>query len=197
MSVKHSKLNEEEVLLAFSVEPSHDRTTLEQYLSLYPEHANALVDCPIELMIDASRGDDELQVSSEQVVEKAWQQFQTAIGSAQNAAVADPFVQLTRSAFKSVAQRLNISNLLLMRFRDRAVDASTIPRQLVQRLAGELGATVDAVSAYLNNPPTIVSGLSFRSSVKPAVTEQISFEQAVETSQLTPAQQEALKAMRD
>lgn len=197
MSVEHSKLNEEEVLLAFSVEPSHDRTTLEQYLSLYPEHANALVDCSIELMIDASRGDDELQVSSEQVVEQAWQQFQTTIGSAQNAAVADPFIQLTRSAFKSVAQRLNISNLLLMRFRDRAVDASTIPRQLVQRLAAELGATVDAVSAYLNNPPTMVSGLSFRSSVKPAVTEQISFEQAVETSQLTPAQQEALKALRD
>jgi len=148
-------------------------------------------------MIDASRRDDELQVSSEQVVDQAWEQFQTAIGSAQNAAVADPFIQLTRSAFKSVAQRLNISNLFLMRFRDRAVDASTIPRQLVQRLAGELGATVDAVSAYLNNPPTIVSGLSFRSSVKPAVTEQISFEQAVETSQLTPDQQEALKALRD
>jgi hypothetical protein len=70
-------------------------------------------------------------------------------------------------------------------------------RKFIFIWAGSIGATVDAVSAYLNNPPTMVSGLSFRSSVKPAVTEQISFEQAVETSQLTPAQQEALKALRD
>jgi hypothetical protein len=198
MSTENSRLNEEEVLLAFSVEPVHDRATLERYLRQYPEHAHALVDCSIELMVDASLGRDEAQVSSERVVEQAWQQFQAAaVGSAQSATVANPFAQLNPTAFKSVAKKLDISNLLLMRFRDRAVDAATIPGRLVQRLAVELGATADAMSAYLRSPPTMVASQSFRSNVKPAVTAQISFDQAVETSQLTPAQKEALKALRD
>jgi hypothetical protein len=96
-----------------------------------------------------------------------------------------------------MAKRLDISNLFLIRVRERAIDAATIPRRLVQRLAAELGATADAVSAYLGSPPSITSGQSFRSNVKPEVAAQISFEQAVETSQLTPAQKEALRALRD
>jgi len=55
---QHSRPSEEEVLLAFSVEPTHDRKTLEQYLREYPEHAKALVACSIELMVDATRGDE-------------------------------------------------------------------------------------------------------------------------------------------
>lgn len=39
--------SEEEVLLAFAVEPTHDRKTLERYLSEFPEHSIALVDCSI------------------------------------------------------------------------------------------------------------------------------------------------------
>lgn len=197
MSTDHSRLSEEVVLLAFSVEPTHDRETLEHYLRQYPEHAHALVDCSIELMIDASLGVNEMQVSSERVVEQAWRQFQAAIGSVQSAAATNPFAQLNPTTFKSAAKRLDISNLMLIRFRERAIDAATIPRRLVQRLASELGTTADTVSAYLRSPPAMVSSQSFRSNVKPAVTAQISFEQAVETSQLTPVQKEALKALRD
>lgn len=193
MSTEHLKLSEEEVLHTFSVEPKHDRAILEHYLSQYPEHALALIDCSIELMIDASCGIDVVQVSSEHIVEQAWQQFQTS----QNTAVENPFAQLNPSAFKAVAKGLNISNLLLIRFRDRAIDVTTIPRRLVQRLAVEIGATVDAVFTYLQSPPAMVAGQSFRSSVKPSVTDQISFEQAVETSQLTIEQKNALMALKD
>jgi len=42
-----------------------------------------------------------------------------------------------------------------------------------------------------------VSSQSFRSNVKPEVAAQISFEQALETSQLTPAQKAALQSFRD
>ncbi|WP_439590286.1 hypothetical protein [Hydrogenophaga sp.] len=198
MSAEHPRLDEEEVLLAFSVEPTHDRATLERYLNQYPEHALALVDCSIELMMDASHSGEEVQISSDQVVDQAWQQFQAAIGSAQGtAALANPFAQLQPTAFKSVARKLDISNLFLIRVRERAIDASTIPRRFVQKLAAELGATTDAVSAYLRSPPTMTTSLSFRSNVKPEVAAQISFDQAVETSQLKPAQKEALQALRD
>lgn len=197
MSAEHPRPDEEEVLLAFSVEPTHDRATLEHYLSQYPEHAKAIVDCSIKLMMNASRAGEDGQVSSGQVVEQAWRQFQAAMGSAQSSVIANPFAQLTPTAFKSMAKRLDISNLFLIRVRERAIDAATIPGRLVQRLAAELGATADAVSAYLGSPPAMVSSQSFRSNVKPAVAAQISFEEAVETSQLRPAQKEAVRALRD
>ena len=198
MNTENSRLDEEEVLLAFSVEPRHDRVTLEYYLNQYPEHSLALVDCSIEMMMDASHSDDEVQVSSDQVADQAWRQFQAAMGSVQGtAAIANPFAQLQPTAFKSIAKRLDVSNLFLIRVRERAIDAATFPRRFVQQLAAELGATVDAVSAYLRSPPTMASSLSFRSNVKPEVAAQIPFDQAVETSQLTPSQKEALQALRD
>lgn len=198
MSTENSRLDEEEVLLAFSIEPRHDRATLEHYLNQYPEHALALVDCSIELMMDACHSGDEDQVSSDQVVDEAWRQFQAAMGSAQGTvANANPFAQLQPTAFKSIAKRLDVSNLFLIRVRERAIDAATFPRRFVQQLAAELGATADAVSAYLRSPPTMASSLSFRSNVKPEVAAQIPFDQAVETSQLTPSQKEALQALRD
>ena len=41
----------EDVLLAFSVEPVHDRPTLERYLKHYPQFAEDLVDMSHELRI--------------------------------------------------------------------------------------------------------------------------------------------------
>jgi len=74
---QHSRPSEEEILLAFSVEPTHDRKTLEQYLIEYPEHAKALVTCSIELMFDVTRNDD-VVVTSEGAIDRAWQRFQTS-----------------------------------------------------------------------------------------------------------------------
>lgn len=193
---QNSRPSEEEVLLAFSVEPTHDHKTLEQYLREYPEHAKALVTCSIELMVDAARN-DEVVVTSEGAVDRAWQRFQTVVGQSDDVLVVNPFATLNPTAFRSLAKKLGITNLLLIRLRDRAIVAATIPRRFVQGLASELGATAEAVMGYLQSPPAMVSGHSFRSAVKPAVTEQISFAEAIEMSQLTPAQLEALKALQD
>lgn len=194
---QHSRPSEEEVLLAFSVEPTRDRKTLEQYLIEYPEHAKALVTCSIELMIDATRNDD-VVVTSEGAIDRAWQRFQTVVGQSDDLLVTNPFATLNPTAFRSLAKKLDITNLLLIRLRDRAIVAATIPRRFVEGLAAELGATAEAVMGYLQSPPAIVSGHSFRSTVKPAATtEQISFTEAIETSQLTQAQLDALKALQD
>lgn len=193
---QHSRPSEEEVLLTFSVEPTHDHKTLEQYLREYPEHAKALVACSIELMVDTTRS-DEITVTSEDAVDHAWQRFQSVVELPDDVPVINPFATLNPTAFKSLAKKLDINNLLLIRLRDRAIVAATIPRRFVQGLASELGATAESVMDYLRSPPAMVSAHSFRSSVKPAVTEQISFAEAIEKSQLTPAQQDALKALQD
>lgn len=127
---------------------------------------------------------------------EAWQRFERAVQQL-DAEIANPFAQLNTSGFKALARSLDVSNLFLMRVRDRAIRVATIPAQFVEMLASELGATVQTVGAYLQGPPGMVSGQAFRSSVKPSVGEQITFDQAVETSQLTPEQQATLKALSD
>lgn len=198
MSTRDSSAPDEEaVLLAFSVEPNHDRETLERYINEFPEYAAALIDCSIAFMVEAGADGRAAAVSSDDAVDKAWQRFQLAVEEPAVADVINPFAKLNPSGFKAVARSLDVSNLFLIRLRDRAIDAATIPRRFIEKLASELGASARDVGEYLRSSPAIVSGHSFRSNVKPAVTEQITFLQAIETSQLTPAQQEALRALSD
>jgi hypothetical protein len=187
--------SEEEVLLAFAVEPTHDRKTLERYLSEFPEHSIALVDCSIEFMLDSTRSDNVVE-STEDTVEHAWQRFQ-AMMSVDDTPLINPFAKLNSTAFKSLAKRLDITNLLLVRLRDRAIEPMTIPIRFIQKLAAEFEVTVDAVLAFLNGSPSMISNHSFRSSVKPMVTNQITFQEAIETSQLTESQKNTLKALED
>ena len=186
--------DEESVLMAFSMEPSHDREVLERYISEYPQHAAALIDCSIDLLQQQPAEDVSATVVPDSAVDKAWQRFERAVQQPA-AEVANPFAKLNSTGFKSLARSLNVSNLFLMRVRDRAISAATIPARFVEKLASELGGTAQAMGAYLQGPPGMVSGHAFRSSVKPSVGEQISFDQAVATSQLTPEQQAMLKAL--
>ncbi|WP_435751663.1 hypothetical protein [Thauera sp. AutoDN2] len=188
--------DEESVLMAFSMEPRHGRETLERYIREYPQHATALIDCSIDLLHEPPADDAPATVVSDSAVDKAWQRFERAVQQP-DAEVANPFAKLNTSSFKSLARSLDVSNLFLMRVRDRAISATTIPARFVEKLASELGSTAQAVGAYLQGPPGMVSGHAFRSSMKPSVGEQITFDQAVATSQLTPEQQATLKALSD
>lgn len=188
--------DEESVLMAFSMEPDHGRETLERYISEYPQHATALIDCSIDLRHLPLAEDVSAAVVPDSLVDNAWQRFERAVQQPA-AEVVNPFAKLNSSGFKSLARSLDVSNLFLMRVRDRAISAATIPARFVEKLASELGATAQAVGAYLQGPPGMISGHAFRSSVKPSVGEQIIFDQAVATSQLTPEQQATLKALSD
>lgn len=188
--------DEESVLMAFSMEPSQGRETLERYIREYPQHATALVDCSIDLLHELPAADVSATEVPDSLVDTAWQRFERAVQQ-HDAEVANPFAKLNTSSFKSLARSLDVSNLFLMRVRDRAIRATTIPSRFIENLASELGATVQAVGAYLQGPPGMVSGPALRSSVKPSIGEQITFDQAVATSQLTPEQQATLKALSD
>lgn len=188
--------DEESVLMAFSMEISRGRETLERYIREYPQHATALIDCSIDLLHQSSMEEVSAAVVSDYAVDKAWQRFERAVQQP-DAEVANPFAKLSPTGFKSLARSLDVSSLFLMRVRDRAISAATIPARFMEKLASELGATAQTVGAYLQGPPGMVSGHAFRSSVKPSVGEQITFDQAVATSQLTPEQQATLKALSD
>ncbi|WP_226507456.1 hypothetical protein [Pseudomonas sp. MWU16-30317] len=190
-------ISEEEVLLAFSVEEYHDSGTLERYVKSYPQHASALVDCSIEFMLGDELVENAQVPATDAAINKAWSQVESFLNfSPKQNNFMNPFAQLSSSAFREVARKINVNGLFLGRVRDRGIKASTFPPKFVARLASELGGTVDSMLAYLSSPPNIDSSQSFRSSEKPTASEQISFDDAVETSQLTTNQQDALLALR-
>lgn len=188
--------DEESVLMAFSMEDSYGRETLERYIREYPQHTTALIDCSIDLLHEPPAADVSTMEVPDSAVDKAWQRFERAVQQPYTE-VANPFAKLSTSSFKSLARSLDVSNLFLMRVRDRAILAATIPTRFVENLASELGATVQALRSYLQGPPRIASRQAFRSSVKPSAGEQITFDQAVTTSQLTQEQQLTLKTLSD
>ncbi len=128
--------DEESVLMAFSMEPSHGREVLERYISEYPQHAAALIDCSIDLLQQQPAEDVSATVVPDSAVDKAWQRFERAVQQPA-AEVANPFAKLNSTGFKSLARSLNVSNLFLMRVRDRAISAATIPARFVEKLASE------------------------------------------------------------
>ncbi len=190
--------DEEEVLLAFAVEQVQSRETLARYVREYPQYAQALIDCSIEIMLQATR-DEGILTASQAAVDDAWDHFEAAMDGFAPVQVApvNPFAKLNPAALRVLGVQLGINSLLLARLRDRAIDAATIPKRFVQRLAASLGVPHDDVAIYLGGRPTMASGQSYRSSEKPAVIEQISFEQAITTSQLTQQQQDALRALQE
>src|SRR6218665_3972590 len=162
--------DEDSLLMAFSMEPSHGRDTLVRYITKYTHQATALIDCCIDLRHEPPVEDVPATVVPDSAVVKAWQRFERAVQQL-DVEVANPFAKLNTSGFKSLARSLDVSNLFLMRVRDRAISAATIPARFIEKLASELGATAQAVAAYLQGPPGMVSGHAFRSSVKPSVGE--------------------------
>lgn len=198
MTSNNTRSDEDEVLITFAIEPAHDRATLERYIAEYPQYTQALIDCAIELMLASTRPEAE-PTRSEAVVDKAWKQFQAAMAPIDEAPeiVIDPFAKLGPASSKALAQRMDITSLFLLRVRNRAIAVVTYPQRFIQQLADELQTSPNALLDYLRTPPTMAPGLSFRSAAKPEVADQVSFEKAVETSQLSSTQKDALLNFKD
>lgn len=201
MNNDSARPGEEQVLLDFAVEPTHDRPTLERYLAEYPQHTQALIDCSIEFIMEIGREVD-AAVPDDAVVDQAWAMFEAARPPAaddapQGVPAVNPFARIGPTEFQGLAARMKLNRLFMGRVRDRAIVASTYPQRFIERLAYELETAPQVLLNYLRVQPTMAGGLSFRANVKPEVAQQMSFEAAIESSQLKSEQKEALQALRD
>ena len=191
--MNNGELNEVDVLLAYAVEPVHDLTTLERYLRRYPQFTQELIDCSIELERDAvgEPGPAPAAMASE----AAWHRFEAAMQK-RPAIPVNPFERLTVQAFRALAADLNMNALFLMRLRDRAIKAASIPGLLIEALANKLEVDRAVMDGFLRGSPALADNdMQFRSAAKPAVPPQIDFKEAVRISQLTEEQQRALLAL--
>jgi hypothetical protein len=184
----------EDVLFAFSVEPRHDRQTLERYLKSYPQFADDLLDLSHELRISASLGPADVLAEDEASFQAAWQQYSAvAPQGVPSASVGDLFNRFKGKTFVALAEALLIPRSVLVALRDRLVVPSSIPTGFIRRFAQAAGATVDSVQQYLTLPPITSAAANFKADQKPETQAQITFETLLAQSNLTEEQGAALQ----
>jgi hypothetical protein len=189
-----SEKSAEDVLFAFSVEPRHDRQTLERYLNSYPQFADDLLDLSHELRISASLGPADILAEDEASFQAAWQQYAAvAPQGAPSASVAKLFDRFKGKAFAALAEALLVPRSVLVALRDRLVVPSSIPRGFIRRFAQAATATVEAAQQYFALPPVTSAAASFKADQKPVAQAQITFEALLAQSNLTEEQTAALQ----
>jgi hypothetical protein len=177
---------------------------LERLVNRFPEHAAKLTDFAVALALEPDAwgfAEDPAPEATRELVSKAMSHYQNRLydlehGRPRSGAAAsdihDPFAKLDKNGFRSLVTRLNVSNIFLMKLRDRQIQPDTITPGGRRRLAAEIGTTSEQLVAYLSGGPVVHGGARFKSDIKPAAAEKQTFKEAVATSNLTDEQQREL-----
>ncbi|WP_050660552.1 hypothetical protein [Gallaecimonas pentaromativorans] len=201
MNTKH-QASQSSVLHAFSVEANPNANTLVRYLKRYPQFREALIDLSIELFTAPSFNEQSTELVPSDNAKRAWSKFQSMLksedpASATHSLMDNPLLSLNKQRFRDLAEALNVNRLFLSMLRDNAIQVATIPRQFLALLAKLLGISVEELRRALDAPFTIASGQRYKASSKPSAGDKITFEEALVQSQLSDAQQSALREMKD
>lgn len=179
----------DDILEDFAAQPRHDRATLEAYLARYPEHAGALLDLSHELRLQSRPEACPIPEADEAWLEESWRRFSASAFPAEAAQAApDPFARLTAGQLADVRRDLDVPTAVVTAFRDRCVEASTVPLAFLRRFAKQLNASLDEFLAHLDGPPRLAAATSHKSGAAPqAPREKMTFE-AVLVDALVPAE---------
>lgn len=183
--------------MAFSVEPEHNRDTLERYLRLHPELAEDLVDLSMELRLQRATAD------ISEPVDEAWIEASLADFHAEAPArvatqAADPFAALASDELVVLRRSLNVPSGVIQGFRSRVVDMASVPAAFVTDLAHGLRTGVDELSAFLAGPPRMTPGLSYKSDDAPSMEGgKITFEALLEQCRVPDDRRKQLLHPRD
>ena len=195
----------DDVLYAFAMAtPIPDPGTLEEFTRKYPAYADDLTDFAVDLLLDsaiedeADEADDDDSVSP--AVSRAISHFQNALYELEKKPVPalqtvpqtkNPFADMDRTRFRSVARGLNANNTFLIKLRDRTIEPETVTSRIgfCEKVAREAGEPMYLVIAHFQGPPVLARGQHFKSDAKPALSARETFEEAVRNSGLSPEQQ--------
>jgi hypothetical protein len=184
MSAIDSDTKRDDILLAFSVEPTHDKATIERYLALYPQYAEDFIDLLRELRSPLALRSNILE--DESAVQSAWNALAAVpLPSVDATSVANPFVGFSGPTFVALAEGLRIRRSILIALRDRLIDASSIPAPFLSRLARATQFPVEKLRGYLDLPAVVPAGASYKANEKPAAPAKIDFEQLLNNSDIS------------
>jgi transcriptional regulator with XRE-family HTH domain len=172
------------------------RALLSDFMRRFPHASRALEDCAaveslIESSPDVESGTAGSRRAEEAFVQRGMETVARLLAARRVAQAAGeattPLVGLKKEA---EARGLTIQNLaaatrmtvsLLVKLDRRLIRFASIPRQAIERIAAELGRSVETVAAYLQGDPQFASQASFRADTAPQLTNQQDFFEAVET----------------
>jgi hypothetical protein len=213
MSTINSTTQLRDVLYAFSLAKSiPDAPLLDEFVKRYPQYASEITDFAIEVAIDAARDDDiedeNAGTTVSPAVSRAMSRFQNRLfevehgksagataASAVVSAAENPFAALDRTAFRGLANRLDVSTLFVAKLRDRQIDPNTMTTGFRKRVANELRVPLDVIVAHFAARPEAQRRQFYKAEQKPTAVARQSFEEAVRSSGLTEEQQRHLMNM--
>lgn len=183
----------EEILYSFAVEERHDRETLERYLKLYPDLVEDLVDLSSELRMHKVLGPARDDAFVDTNRDAAWAQF-LASGpcDAADAKGINPFARFQGAAFVQLAKNMNMPRSMLTPLCDGLVAAASIPEPFLQRLAQNMGESLEVLRVFFARAEPQMSSLSYKADEKPSVQGQMTFREYVLATDMTEDQRKAL-----
>ena len=209
----------EDALYILSIEKDvPDAAVLDKVIRVFPEYAEELTDFAIDIALDCLRSRSQENEALSQpaqlgavspAVSRAMSRFQNRLHAAQtlpvsnqakqalvtsrvNAEVKNPFLQLNRDQFRSLADRTGTNSTFVAKLRDRQIVASTIPPRFRSKLADEMEVPLELVIAHLEASPVAPQGQFYKAAGKPHTVAQQTFVEAVRGSGLSKGQQNAL-----
>ena len=188
MNDTNRTLDDEEIMLAFSVEPDHGPATLQRYLRDYPHLAHDFLDLVADLRLASepeaiSAGDLESPA-----ILSAWESFVGEV-SPENTSISPELVAQVEASLVSLPMRkIGLPVSVLVALKSGLVKVEGFPARWSAKIAAAGGYTIETLQAFVARPPTLSPSASFKSQGAPAIGEKVSFRELIESSTLTEAE---------
>lgn len=163
-------ITRDEVLYAFAVEDHGGREILIRYLNEYPQYANALVDLSRELA--RPELDDSLSSAEDEYMDAAVARFL-------NKSTKQAPPTLAAQAFNVAAERLQLPLLVMLAFRERRVDLTSVPKRFLERLAEALETSLEQLRMFLSQPAMASATRQSKSRIKPVTATKVPFDKVL------------------
>jgi hypothetical protein len=94
------------------------------------------------------------------------------------ATISDPFAALTVDDWRVVARRLDVPRQVVTALRERRISLVSIPRRFLAMLAEAMRSSVAQLESSWG-PAQLAAARSYKADGKPALGEQVTFEQVL------------------
>lgn len=188
---------------------------LDELVRAHPEHARELTDFAVDLAFDdrsAVEATPEMAAEDDPIVMRAMSKFQNLLYNADHAVAApsngvshetarrttnldqtvNPFAELDHVEIRRVAKELNAPTLLVIKLRDRHILPATISPGFRKKTVEVLGVPEPILAAHLMAPPEAQHARRYKSERKPEATTQQTFEEAVNSLDVSDDQRRYL-----